>query len=103
MQHLLVDKLVVRGLIDRQINPENRRAPHRWTPSGEKAHARTPASFNAGQQKILAVLRPAERELLLDLLVRVVEGNASLWHGLAQADVRAPPRHRRSELGDCHA
>lgn len=76
---LLVDKLVARGLIDRQINPENRRAHIlNLTPSGEKAHARTRPSFNAGQQKILAVLRPAERELLLDLLVRVVEGNIVL-------------------------
>jgi DNA-binding MarR family transcriptional regulator len=76
---LLVDKLVTKGLIDRQTNPENRRAHILClTPAGEKVHARTRPSFNAGQQKILAVLRPAERELLLDLLVRVVEGNRSL-------------------------
>ena len=64
---------------DRQINPENRRAHIlRLTPAGEKLHTRTRPTFNAGQQKILDVLRPAERDLLLDLLMRVVEGNRIL-------------------------
>ena len=76
---LLVDKLVGRGLVDRQINPDNRRAHIlSLTPAGEKMYARTRPAFNAGQQKILAVLRPNERDLLLDLLVRVVEGNIVL-------------------------
>lgn len=76
---LLVDKLVARGLIDRRINPQNRRAHIlNLTPSGEKTHARTRPKFKAGQEKILSVLRPAERGLLLDLLVRVVEGNIVL-------------------------
>jgi DNA-binding MarR family transcriptional regulator len=73
---LLVDRLVQRGLVDRRINPENRRAHIlRLTGAGEKAYARTRPAFNAGQQQVLAVLTPAERELFLDLLVRVVEGN----------------------------
>jgi DNA-binding MarR family transcriptional regulator len=76
---LLVDKLVRRGLIDRQINPDNRRAHIlSLTPAGEQLHARTRPAFSAGQQKILSVLRPAEREQLIDLLVRVVEGNIVL-------------------------
>jgi len=76
---LLVERLVTRRLIDRQINPENRRAHIlKLTSAGEKVYARSRPSFNAGQQKILEVLRPSERELLLDLLVRVVEGNRIL-------------------------
>jgi DNA-binding MarR family transcriptional regulator len=76
---LLVDRLVKRGYIDRKINPENRRAHIlSLTNEGEKTHMRTRPSFNAGQQKILAMLKPYERELLLDLLVRVVEGNRML-------------------------
>jgi DNA-binding MarR family transcriptional regulator len=76
---LLVDKLAARGLLNREVNPENRRAHIlSLTPTGEKTYARTRPGFNAGQQKILSVLRPAERELLLDLLVRVVEGNRAL-------------------------
>jgi len=76
---LLIDRLTVRGLVDRKVNPENRRAHLlSLTPAGEKLHARSRPKFNAGQQQILAVLRPAEREQLLDLLVRVVEGNRVL-------------------------
>ena len=76
---LLIERLVGMGLVDRQINPENRRAHIlRLTPAGEKLYARSRPTFNAGQQKILDVLRPAEREMLLDLLVRVVEGNRVL-------------------------
>jgi DNA-binding MarR family transcriptional regulator len=76
---LLVDKLVTRGLVDRQINPENRRAHLlRLTTAGEKAYARSRPRFNAGQQKILSVLRPEEQKVFLDLLLRVVEGNRVL-------------------------
>jgi DNA-binding MarR family transcriptional regulator len=76
---LLVERLVGMGLVARETNPENRRANIlNLTQAGEKLHARTRPSFNAGQQKILDVLRPSEREQLLDLLVRVVEGNRVL-------------------------
>jgi DNA-binding MarR family transcriptional regulator len=76
---LLIEKLVSRGLVNRQVNPENRRAHLlSLTPAGEKLHARTRSGFAAGQQSILSVLRAAEREQLLDLLVRVVEGNRVL-------------------------
>ena len=76
---LLVDKLVGRGLVDRKINPDNRRAHIlSLTGAGEKLHANTRPRFAAGQQKILSVLRPAERELLFDMLVRVVEANRFL-------------------------
>jgi DNA-binding MarR family transcriptional regulator len=76
---LLIERLTDRGIVDRQVNPDNRRAHIlRLTPAGEKAHARTRPAFNDGQQKILAVLRPAEREMFIDLLARVVEGNRVL-------------------------
>jgi DNA-binding MarR family transcriptional regulator len=76
---LLVDKLVSRGLVNRQINPNNRRAHLlSLTTVGEKVHAQTRPGFAAGQQAILSVLRAAERDQLIDLLVRVVEGNRVL-------------------------
>ena len=76
---LLVEKLVSRELVNRQINPNNRRAHLlSLTPAGEKLHAQTRARFAAGQQQILSVLSATERNLLLDLLVRVVEANRVL-------------------------
>ena len=101
---LLVDRLAGRGLVDRQINPENRRAHIlRLTQAGEKAHARTRPSFNDGQKKILAVLRPAERELLLDLLVRVVEGNRVLARPGAGRRKRAASTSTANQRGETHA
>jgi DNA-binding MarR family transcriptional regulator len=76
---LLVEKLVARGLVERRINAENRRALLlRVTPAGEKLYARIrPRAFSA-QQRILEVLPTKERALLIDLLARVVEGNRIL-------------------------
>lgn len=101
---LLVERLVARGLVNRQTNPENRRANIlTLTPAGEKAYARTRPSFNAGQQKILAVLRPAEREVLIDLLARVVEGNRILDRPGAGRRKRAAPVSTASKQGSSHA
>jgi DNA-binding MarR family transcriptional regulator len=76
---LLVEKLVVRGLVERRINTENRRALLlRLNPVGEKIYARIrPRAFGA-QEHILEVLPTKERALLIDLLARVVEGNRIL-------------------------
>ena len=76
---LLVERLVERGFVDRRVNPENRRAHLlRLTHVGERAYARSRPSFNAEQNKVLAVLNPGERELFIRLLARIVEGNRSL-------------------------
>jgi DNA-binding MarR family transcriptional regulator len=76
---LLVEKLVSRRLVERRINGENRRAVLlRLTPAGEKLYARIrPHAFGA-QQRIFKVLSAPERDSLIDLLVRVVEGNQDL-------------------------
>jgi DNA-binding MarR family transcriptional regulator len=72
---LLVERLVSKGLVDRREHAEDRRVRLlRLTSRGEKLHPQA----TAGQQRILASLKPAERELLLDLLVRVIESNLSL-------------------------
>jgi DNA-binding MarR family transcriptional regulator len=76
---LLVDRLVSKGLIDRREHDEDRRVRLlRLTSGGEKLHRRLYPRATAGQQRILASLKPAERELLLDLLVRVIESNLTL-------------------------
>jgi DNA-binding MarR family transcriptional regulator len=76
---LLMDRLERRGLLERRVNGEDRRARLvRLTSRGEKLHARLyPKAFEL-QNRILEVLEPAEREVLLDLLVRVIEGNLHL-------------------------
>jgi DNA-binding MarR family transcriptional regulator len=76
---LLVEQLEAKGLLSRRVNGADRRARLlRLTPRGEKLRARVQPVTHAGQQRLLSVLEPAERELLLDMLVRVIEGNRPL-------------------------
>ena len=76
---LLVAQLLAKGLLETRINAEDRRARLLWlTPRGEKLHARLYPRAYAGQLRILDTLEPIERETLLDLLVRVIEGNLLL-------------------------
>jgi len=101
---LLVDRLVARGFVDRQINPENRRAHIlSLTSAGEKLHARTRPRFLAGQQEILSVLRPAEREQLFDMLARVVEANRVLARPGAGRRKRAKPASTSTHRETSHA
>lgn len=89
---LLIERLVGMGVVERQINPDNRRAHIlKLTDVGERLYARSRPTFNAGQQKILAVLRPAERKVLLDLLMRVVEENRILARPGAGRRKRSAP------------
>jgi hypothetical protein len=50
----------------------------RLTLRGEKLWQRLAPIAAAGQRRILAVLAPADREKLLDLLVQVIEGNRAM-------------------------
>lgn len=76
---LLMDRLEKRGLLERRVNGEDRRARLvRLTARGERLHARLYPKAFEGQNRILKVLEPAERKVLLDLLVRVIEGNLHL-------------------------
>ena len=90
---LLVDRLESRGLLERRTNGEDRRAwLLRLTPRGEKLHGRLYPKAFAGQQRILKVLSPSERDTLLDLLLRVIEGNLSLARPGAGRRKRGPPK-----------
>jgi DNA-binding MarR family transcriptional regulator len=76
---LLVAQLEKKGFLERRINGSDRRARLlRLTAKGEKFYRRIRPIGLRGQERILAPLATAERELLLDLLVRVVEGNRQL-------------------------
>ena len=73
---LLVDQLEAKGLVTRRVNGADRRARLlRLTPRGSKLLQRVGPRARKAQAKILHPLDPAERELLIDLLVRVIEAN----------------------------
>lgn len=93
----LVDELEKRGLVDRRVNGADRRARQlRLTPRGEQVRARLHPKSNAIQMGILASLTSSEREILLDLLVRVVESNrAGSGTGQKLGPRQSPSRNRR--------
>ena len=75
----LVDDLEAMSLVERRVNGADRRARMLWlTPRGERLRARLYPAVRAGQMNVLATLASNERELLLDLLVRVVKANVGL-------------------------
>jgi DNA-binding MarR family transcriptional regulator len=72
----IVDRLQSMGLIERRINKSDRRARELYiTPKGAALWRRVRAKSMVANAKILAPLAPHERELFLDLLIRVIQGN----------------------------
>jgi len=75
----LADELEAMKLLERRVNGADRRARLlRLTPRGETLRARLHPTQIASQMRVLAVLPPRKRELLLDLLLCVVESNRAL-------------------------
>lgn len=73
---LLVEQLVKKGLVQRRVNGADRRARLlNLTPNGEKLYARLRPAHIVANESILAPITPSERRLLIDLLIRVIEGN----------------------------
>jgi DNA-binding MarR family transcriptional regulator len=74
---LLVDQLEAMGLVERRVNGVDRRARQLFLlAKGEKLLERLyPTVASDVAHRILAPLEPDERELLLDLLIRVIRGN----------------------------
>lgn len=98
---LLVARLEARGLLERRVNGDDRRARQlRLTRRGELLHERLYSPALAGQWRVLDVLKPAEREQLLDLLVKVIEGNRPLARPGSgrrkRGSAGAPPAARRT-------
>jgi DNA-binding MarR family transcriptional regulator len=74
---LLVGNLETKGLVARRVSDADRRARLiRLTPKGERLLNKLHPPALALQQQVLDVLDPAERELFIDMLVRVIEANA---------------------------
>jgi DNA-binding MarR family transcriptional regulator len=74
----LIAELNAKGLIDARVNGANRRARFlQLTAKGEKLFASLRTDEVAVHDRILGPLAPHERELLLDMLVRMTEQNAA--------------------------
>jgi len=87
-----VDRLVRRGLVDRRVDEANRRTHVLdLTPAGLELRRRLHPAAREANERILAPLRPEERAVLIDLMVRVIEG-----HGVyARPGNNRRPRKRK--------
>jgi len=73
---LLVEQLVKKGLLERQVNGADRRSRLlSLTAKGAALYARLRPAHASLNRDLLAPITPQEQKLLMDLLVRVVEGN----------------------------
>jgi DNA-binding MarR family transcriptional regulator len=73
---LLVEQLVMSGLVERRVNGDDRRARMiRPTARGAKLYQRLRPGARARQNRMLSPLTPAERDVFLDQLVRIVIAN----------------------------
>lgn len=74
---MLVEALGARGLLDRHVNGEDRRARVlRLTRKGGALYNRVLPGNVAANDRVLAPLASRERKLLHELLIRVIEHNA---------------------------
>lgn len=95
---LLITRLESKGFIDRRLNGEDRRARILYvTPGGKRLHDRVLPKVTAGRKRMLSVLKPEERECLLNLLVRLIEGNRFLARPGAGRRKREPRKASSNE------
>jgi DNA-binding MarR family transcriptional regulator len=74
----LIDQMEAKGLVDRQVNGADRRAKLlRLTPRGKKLREQFRPKAHLVNARLLDTLTPTEREIFLELLVRVIEANES--------------------------
>jgi MarR family transcriptional regulator, lower aerobic nicotinate degradation pathway regulator len=72
----MVDQLEAKGLVERLPNGSDRRAwMLRCTPLGQKTRKRLLPRALASQERLLSCLKPAHRELFVDLMSQVVIAN----------------------------
>jgi DNA-binding MarR family transcriptional regulator len=73
---LIVERLHSKGLIERRVNGEDRRARELYlTPKGKALWRRLRPKTSAANERVLAPLTPGQRELFIDLLISLIEGN----------------------------
>jgi DNA-binding MarR family transcriptional regulator len=73
---LLVEQLVKKGLLERQVNDADRRSRLlSLTAKGKALYSQLRPAHAALNRDLLASITPQEQKLLMDMLIRVVEGN----------------------------
>jgi len=97
----IVDELEIKGLIRRLADPDDRRAYRlRATQRGKSLRDRLRSPIDDAQARILAPLAAHERQLLVDLLARVVEANEEYARpGAGRRPPRKTPRPEKRSRG----
>lgn len=92
---LLVEELGSRGLVERRVNDADRRARIlRLTSKGERIFDRLRSKNAAANERVLDPLTPHERELLFDMLIRVIRQNTAYARPGAGRRKRRPNQTR---------
>ncbi len=90
---LLVEELVAKGFIEQRVNGADRRARLLYhTPKGEKLYWRLRPGVRAANDRVVEPLSPHEREMFMDMLIRMIGANG------AHARPGAGRRKRRAPL-----
>jgi DNA-binding MarR family transcriptional regulator len=75
---LLVEELAAKALVERRVNGADRRARLLFlTPKAEKLYARLRPGIRAANARVLEPLSPRERELFIDMLIRMIGANGA--------------------------
>jgi DNA-binding MarR family transcriptional regulator len=87
----MIDSLEEKGLVERRINRADRRTRELYaTPRGRALRRQMRPVLLSSQARVLAPLASKERELLMDLLTRVIEANEA--YARPGAGRRPPPK-----------
>jgi MarR family transcriptional regulator, temperature-dependent positive regulator of motility len=90
----IIDALEEKGLVERRINGADRRVRELYaTPRGRELRCQMRPKMLSGQARVLAPLASKERELLMDLLTRVIEANEA--YARPGAGRRPPPKRTK--------
>jgi MarR family transcriptional regulator, temperature-dependent positive regulator of motility len=93
----IVDDLEAAGLVERRVNPADRRSRElKTTKDGKVLRRRLRPKIIASQAQILAPLSSTEQDLLVDFLARVIEANKDLLR--PGAGRRRPPSKERTAV-----
>jgi DNA-binding MarR family transcriptional regulator len=95
----IIDQMEAKDLVTRKVNGADRRARMlRLTSRGTKLRERLRPKAHQVQARLLDALTPTEREILLELLVRVIEANENYARpGAGRRKPKKPSSHPSKE------